>query len=92
VGPAGELVPGHGIDAEHPLIIDLDATLVDAHSPGFGQGAGGGDIQGFSALVVDLALEVSGTACDLAGCPGAADGPDELTGASRRRPVHFIAY
>jgi Transposase DDE domain group 1 len=24
--------PDHGIDAEHPLVIDLDATLVTAHS------------------------------------------------------------
>ncbi|GAB3474303.1 IS1380 family transposase [Amycolatopsis cihanbeyliensis] len=29
---AGEHSPGHGIDADHPLIIDLDATLLDAHS------------------------------------------------------------
>jgi hypothetical protein len=29
---AGERAPDHGIDAEHPLIIDLDATLVTAHS------------------------------------------------------------
>lgn len=31
-GQAGEHAPGHGIDARHPLIIDLDATLTDAHS------------------------------------------------------------
>jgi hypothetical protein len=24
--------PDHGIDAQHPLVIDLDATLLDAHS------------------------------------------------------------
>ncbi len=29
---AGAHAPSHGIDAEHPLIIDLDATLVDSHS------------------------------------------------------------
>ena len=29
---AGQLAPDHGIDAEHPLVIDVDATLVTAHS------------------------------------------------------------
>ena len=29
---AGDRAPDHGIDAEHPLVIDLDATLVTAHS------------------------------------------------------------
>jgi hypothetical protein len=29
---ADEHAPDHGIDAEHPLIIDLDASLLDAHS------------------------------------------------------------
>jgi Transposase DDE domain group 1 len=29
---AGAQAPDHGIDAEHPLVIDLDATLVTAHS------------------------------------------------------------
>ncbi|MBF6302927.1 IS1380 family transposase [Nocardia amamiensis] len=29
---AGEQAPEDGIDAEHPLLIDLDATLTDAHS------------------------------------------------------------
>jgi hypothetical protein len=29
---AGRLAPDHGIDGEHPLIIDVDATLVTAHS------------------------------------------------------------
>jgi Transposase DDE domain group 1 len=29
---AGEQAPDHGIDAEHPLIIDLDATVTIAHS------------------------------------------------------------
>lgn len=29
---AGEQAPGRDIDSEHPLIIDLDATLVTAHS------------------------------------------------------------
>ena len=29
---AGRLAPDHGIDAEHPLVIDVDATLVTAHS------------------------------------------------------------
>jgi Transposase DDE domain group 1 len=29
---AGEHAPDHGIDAEHPLMIDLDATLLDSHS------------------------------------------------------------
>ena len=27
---AGRLAPDHGIDGEHPLIIDVDATLVEA--------------------------------------------------------------
>ena len=29
---AGDQAPDHGIDAKHPLIIDVDATLVTAHS------------------------------------------------------------
>jgi hypothetical protein len=29
---AGEHAPDHGINTTHPLIIDLDATLLDAHS------------------------------------------------------------
>jgi Transposase DDE domain group 1 len=29
---AGERAPDHDIDASHPLIIDIDATLVTAHS------------------------------------------------------------
>ena len=29
---AGEHGPDHDIDAQHPLVIDLDATLLDAHS------------------------------------------------------------
>lgn len=29
---AGDDAPDHGVDADHPLIIDLDATLLDAHS------------------------------------------------------------
>ena len=29
---AGEHAPDHLIDADHPLVIDLDATLLDAHS------------------------------------------------------------
>ena len=29
---AGEHAPDHGIDADRPLIIDLDATLITAHS------------------------------------------------------------
>jgi hypothetical protein len=29
---AGEHAPGHGIDANRPLVIDTDATLVTAHS------------------------------------------------------------
>lgn len=29
---AGEHAPDHDIDPEHPLILDLDATLLDAHS------------------------------------------------------------
>lgn len=43
---AGEHAPDHGIDADHPLIIDLDATLVTAHSdkekaaPNFKRGFG----------------------------------------------------
>jgi hypothetical protein len=28
----GQHAPDHGIDADHPLMIDLDATLVTAHS------------------------------------------------------------
>lgn len=43
---AGDRAPDHGIDADDPLIIDLDATLVTAHSdkeraaPNFKQGYG----------------------------------------------------
>ncbi len=43
---AGDHGPDHGIDADDPLIIDLDATLVTAHSdkeraaPNFKQGFG----------------------------------------------------
>ena len=29
---AGEHAPDHGIDADHPVTVDLDATLLDAHS------------------------------------------------------------
>ncbi|MFI5784058.1 IS1380 family transposase [Nocardia sp. NPDC051570] len=29
---AGTSAPAHGIDAEHPLTLDLDATLLDSHS------------------------------------------------------------
>jgi hypothetical protein len=29
---AGEHAPGHGATADDPLIIDVDATLVTAHS------------------------------------------------------------
>lgn len=29
---AGDHAPDHGIDADHPIVIDLDATLVTAHS------------------------------------------------------------
>jgi len=29
---AGDHAPDHGINTQHPLIIDLDATLLDAHS------------------------------------------------------------
>jgi hypothetical protein len=29
---AGQHAPDHGINADHPLIIDLDATLLDAHT------------------------------------------------------------
>ncbi|MBA3524835.1 MAG: IS1380 family transposase [Geodermatophilaceae bacterium] len=29
---AGEQAPGHARDAEHPLVLDVDATLVTAHS------------------------------------------------------------
>jgi hypothetical protein len=29
---AGNRAPDHGVDADHPLIVDLDATLVTAHS------------------------------------------------------------
>lgn len=43
---ARESAPDHGVDAEHPLVIDLDATLVTAHSdkenaaPNFKRGYG----------------------------------------------------
>jgi hypothetical protein len=43
---AGEQALDHGIDAAHPLIVDLDATLVTAHSdkeqaaPNFKRGYG----------------------------------------------------
>lgn len=29
---AGDRAPGHGVDGDHPLIVDLDATLLTAHS------------------------------------------------------------
>lgn len=29
---AGDRAPSHGVDGDHPLIVDLDATLVSAHS------------------------------------------------------------
>lgn len=29
---AGQQAPDHAIDAEHPLVVDIDATLVTAHS------------------------------------------------------------
>lgn len=29
---AGHRAPDHGIDADHPLVLDLDASLLDAHS------------------------------------------------------------
>ena len=29
---AGTSAPDHGVDARHPLVIDVDATLVTAHS------------------------------------------------------------
>lgn len=50
---AGERAPDHGIDAAHPLIIDLDATLVTAHSekenaaPTFKRGFGFHPLLGF---------------------------------------------
>lgn len=50
---AGELAPDHGIDATRPLIIDLDATLVTAHSekehaaPTFKRGFGFHPLLGF---------------------------------------------
>jgi hypothetical protein len=31
-GLAGDHAPNHGVDAEHPLIMDVDATLVGSHS------------------------------------------------------------
>jgi hypothetical protein len=36
---AGEHAPDHGVDAGRPLIIDVDATLVTAHSTGIGTGS-----------------------------------------------------
>jgi hypothetical protein len=50
---AGERAPDHGIDADHPLIVDLDATLVSAHSekenarPTFKKGFGFHPLLGF---------------------------------------------
>jgi hypothetical protein len=38
---AGQHAPDHGSDAKHPLVIDLDATLVTAHSTGMGTGSRG---------------------------------------------------
>ena len=29
---AGRDAPDHGVDAEHPLVVDIDATLVESHS------------------------------------------------------------
>ncbi|TWE10278.1 IS1380 family transposase [Rudaeicoccus suwonensis] len=31
-GLAGDRAPNHGVTADHPLIVDLDATLITAHS------------------------------------------------------------
>ncbi len=31
-GAAGQHAPDHAADAEHPVVIDVDATLVTAHS------------------------------------------------------------
>ena len=39
---AGPDAPDHGVDAEHPVIIDLDATLITAHSR---QGVAATDVQ-----------------------------------------------
>lgn len=50
---AGKQAPDHGIDAQHPLVIDLDATLVTAHSekenaaPTFKKGFGFHPLLGF---------------------------------------------
>ena len=41
---AGDHAPDHGIDAGSPLIIDVDATLLDAHSPGIGTGSRSVDV------------------------------------------------
>ena len=38
-GLAGDHAPDHGSDAEHPLILDVDGTLVGSHSPGLGTGS-----------------------------------------------------
>lgn len=50
---AGRQAPNHGIDADHPLVIDLDASLLDAHSekqnaaPTFKKGFGFHPLLGF---------------------------------------------
>ncbi len=46
---AGKHAPDHQADADRPLVVDVDATLVTAHSPGSGtgsrQGARPADVQ-----------------------------------------------
>jgi hypothetical protein len=36
---AGQHAPDHAVDAGAPLVIEVDATLVTAHSPGVGPGS-----------------------------------------------------
>jgi len=36
---AGTHAPDHGVDARHPLVVDVDATLVTSHRPGMSTGS-----------------------------------------------------
>jgi len=82
---AGQHAPDHGSDAKHPLIIDLDATLVTAHSekenaaPTFKRGFGFHPLCAFGDHGPD------GTGEPLASAKPLSDRPDALCARTRRR-------
>jgi hypothetical protein len=71
---AGHDAPDHGADAEHPVVIDLDATLLDAHSdkqnaaPTFKRGFGFHPLCSF----VDHGAQGTGEPLAILLCPGNA--------------------